>query len=64
MDCRDCPRYEPERRCLDGKVNPRSWTQAVETANVLGVRAICALNAHRERLVRSRHSGLRASREG
>ncbi|HXH61392.1 MAG TPA: hypothetical protein VNI20_08535 [Fimbriimonadaceae bacterium] len=52
MDCRDCPRYDPEnRRCRDGKLNPPRYSDAVEVANVWGVRAICAYNDHRPRLV-------------
>jgi hypothetical protein len=55
MDCRDCPRYNTdERKCRDGKVNPQKWSMAVEIANVLGVRAVCPLNDHRERLIRCR----------
>lgn len=55
MNCRDCARYV-EGRCQDQKVNPATWAQAVEVANVLGVRAICVFNDHRERLVLSRMS--------
>lgn len=53
MNCRDCARYI-EGRCTDGKVNPRSWSLAVEVANVMGIRSICAFNDHRQRLVESR----------
>ncbi|HRJ26450.1 MAG TPA: hypothetical protein PLO61_02930 [Fimbriimonadaceae bacterium] len=57
MTCPDCPRYDPDRAtCKDGKVNPRTWGQAVDVANHLGVRSICLFNDHRERLVRSRLS--------
>lgn len=55
MRCRDCPRYDPDvERCRDGKVNPLRWEQAVEAANVLGLRAICPLSDFRERLILSR----------
>jgi len=55
MECRDCPRYDKDgRKCLDGKVNPQKWTMAVEVANVLGIRSICSMNDHREKLVQSR----------
>ena len=52
MKCRDCPRYDLElRRCKDGKLNPLRYSDAIEVANVWGVRAICSYNDHRERLV-------------
>ena len=55
MDCRDCARWDQEnRKCRDGKVNPRKWELAVETAQVLGLRSICVFNDYRERLVKSR----------
>ncbi len=58
MDCRDCARYDLEiKRCRDQKVNPQDWETAVNVANVLGVRAICMFNDHRERLVFSRLHG-------
>ncbi|RYG49179.1 hypothetical protein EON79_02205 [bacterium] len=54
--CRDCPRYDLDAsRCKDGKVNPPKWEIAVTTAQVLGVRAICTFNPHRERLIHSRN---------
>lgn len=57
MYCRDCALWNPEdRRCKNGKVNPQSWEETVNVANVLGVRAICIFNDHRERLVGSRLS--------
>lgn len=34
----------------------------MEVANVLGVRAICPFNDHREKLVLSRKPGLRAAK--
>lgn len=55
MDCRDCARYDLEgRRCLDRKLNPKRYSEAVEIANVLGLRPICVFNDHREKLVRAR----------
>lgn len=53
MHCRDCARYIGGR-CVDGKVNPQSWSMAVEVANVMGIRSICAFNDHRQKLVDSR----------
>lgn len=55
MHCRDCHRFDPKnRKCLDRKINPLKWVDAVEVANVMGIRAICIYNDHRERLARSR----------
>jgi len=55
VHCKDCDRFDPEiRKCKDQKINPQRWSQAVEVANVLGVRSICVFNDYRERLVRSR----------
>jgi hypothetical protein len=52
MDCRDCARHDAETgRCLDGKVNPRRYEHALGVVQVLGLRAICVFNDHRERLV-------------
>ena len=57
MNCRDCHRFDAETRtCLDGKVNPPSWETAVNVSQVLGLRAICAFNDHRERLVSCRRT--------
>jgi hypothetical protein len=54
--CPACPRFDSELgRCGDGKVNPSSWTMAVEVANLMGVRALCPFHAFRERLAQSRH---------
>jgi hypothetical protein len=53
--CRDCPRFDQENeRCLDQKVNPQRREQAVEVANILGLRAICVFNDFRETLVQAR----------
>ena len=55
MECRDYVRFNEEtRECRDKKVNPQSWSEAVEVANYLGVRSICVMNDHRERLIQSR----------
>jgi hypothetical protein len=63
MDCRDCHRHDPEAgACLDRKLNPQSWSQAVEVANVFGIRSVCVYNDHRERLVAAR--GVAVGRPG
>jgi len=55
MRCPDCPRFDKERHiCLDGKINPPHFSQAVEVANVMGVRSICPFSSHRERLLSGR----------
>lgn len=55
MECRDCVRYCTEsRKCLDRKMNPPRFSDAVEVANVFGIRSICLFNDHRERLIRNR----------
>lgn len=55
MNCEDCPRFDHDsRKCKDGKVNPRRWDQAVEVANIMGLRMICTFNDHRERLIKNR----------
>lgn len=55
MHCQDCPRYDPEAQsCRDEKLNPLRWDQAVDIANIFGLRAICMFNDHRERLVDTR----------
>lgn len=55
MRCEDCHRFdEPNRKCLDGKMNPQTWSQSVEVANLFGLRVICSMNDHRERLIRAR----------
>ena len=52
MYCRDCIRYDREaEKCLDRKVNPQRYEQAVSVAQTMGVRSICTFNDHRERLV-------------
>jgi hypothetical protein len=52
MDCRDCALWDDKKeRCRDGKINPRKYDDALCAAQVLGVRAICIFNDHRERIV-------------
>lgn len=54
MNCRDCARWDKETaKCRDGKVNPPKWELAVTVYEVMGLRAICMFNDHRERLVRA-----------
>lgn len=65
MYCRDCARFNEEtRECRDKKVNPITWAEAVDVANLYGVRAICIFNDHRERLVESRVARPPQSRGG
>ncbi len=59
MFCKDCARFNEEtEQCRDGKLNPRTWGDAIEVANHIGVRAICMFNDHRELLVDTRHRAL------
>ena len=52
MYCRDCIRYDKAtEKCLDRKVNPQRYEQALAVAQTMGVRALCTFNDHRERLV-------------
>lgn len=52
--CPRCRLYDRKRRrCTIGKVNPRTKLDTYETARVLGVRALCALNLYRDRLLPS-----------
>lgn len=52
VTCQRCRLYDREqRRCRLGKVNPRSKLDTYETAQVLGVRALCAFNLYREQLL-------------
>ncbi|HZO91556.1 MAG TPA: hypothetical protein VFB38_24755 [Chthonomonadaceae bacterium] len=51
MACWQCPRYSrAERRCLDGKANPKSKADSVAVAELLGVRALCHYNLYRDAL--------------
>jgi hypothetical protein len=50
--CPRCRFYDRAgRRCQVGKVNPRTKLDTYETARVLGVRALCALNLYRDQLL-------------
>lgn len=52
--CTSCRLYDIERRrCRIGKVNPRTRLDTYETAQVLGVRALCSFNLYREVLLSS-----------
>jgi hypothetical protein len=56
MACWNCPRYvRAERRCLDGKANPKKKAESVEVAETLGLRALCHYNLHRDGLALRRH---------
>ncbi len=51
MACWQCPRYlRAERRCLDGKTNPKSKSDTVAVAELLGLRALCHYNPYRDLL--------------
>ncbi len=55
MRCEDCTRYDSElKKCLDSKLNPQSWSAAIDVSNLMGLRVICVFNDHRERLVKCR----------
>jgi hypothetical protein len=65
MKCQDCPRYDHDlRRCKDGKLNPKRYSDAIEVASVWGVRAICAYNDHRPRLVEVRTGAVEPGEDG
>lgn len=56
MTCWQCPRYDrTERRCRDGKTNPKRQTDAVAVVELLGLRALCHYCPHREPLVSRWH---------
>jgi hypothetical protein len=44
-----------ERRCQDGKANPRSKADSVVVAELLGLRALCHYNLHRDALALRMH---------
>lgn len=49
MSCWQCPRYSrTERKCQDGKANPKRKSETVEVAEVLGLQAICHYNPYRD----------------
>lgn len=50
--CPRCRLYDRlARRCTAGKVNPRTKLDTYEAAQVLGVRALCAFNLYRDRIL-------------
>jgi|GEM_PF-6692357 len=52
MRCEDCRKFNAESgACRDGKVNPRSMSDAIEVAQAFGPRAVCTMNEFRERLL-------------
>lgn len=56
MTCWQCPRYSrAERRCQDGKANPKSKTDSVAVAESLGLRALCHYNPYRDALALRMH---------
>lgn len=49
MSCWQCPRYDrTERRCRDGKANPKRQADTMDVAQVLGLQAICHYNPYRD----------------
>ncbi len=55
MECRDCARWDAEaRKCLDEKINPHNWENAVSVVQIFGIRSICMFNDYRERLIQCR----------
>ena len=51
MTCWQCPRYNrEERRCLDGKANPKKKTDTVAVAETLGLQVLCHYNPYRDAL--------------
>ncbi len=51
MTCWQCRRYDQEaRRCLDGKVNPRSKSDTFTVTELFGLQALCHYNPYRDDL--------------
>ena len=51
MSCWNCPRYSrTDRRCREGKANPKRKSDAITVAEILGVRTLCHYNPFREPL--------------
>jgi hypothetical protein len=51
MSCWNCPRYDrTDRRCREGKANPRRKSDSLVVAELLGVRALCHYNPYRDPL--------------
>lgn len=56
MACWNCPRYSrTNRECADGKANPKRKSDSVTVAEVLGLRALCHYNPHRDALAARMH---------
>ena len=51
MACWNCPRYSRvDRRCREGKSNPKRKSDSFAVAETLGIRALCHYNPYREPL--------------
>ena len=51
MTCWKCPRYDKdERRCREGKVNPRSKSDTFTVSELFGIQALCHYNPYRDAL--------------
>ena len=51
MSCWNCPRYlREERRCREGKANPKRKSDTFAVAETLGVRTLCHYNVYRDAL--------------
>lgn len=51
--CTKCDFYSfPLRRCTLGKVNPRTFKQVKDTADIMGTGYICDYNKFKERLLK------------
>lgn len=56
MTCWQCPRYDrTARRCQDNKANPKTKSDSVAVAELLGVRALCHYNPYRDALAARRY---------
>jgi len=52
MDCRDCSLLNAETgACRSGKLNPRTKEDATDIVRMIGIRALCIFNEHREPIV-------------
>lgn len=50
--CLRCRLYDRiGRRCIIGKVNPRTKIDTYEVVQVLGARALCSFNLYRDQIV-------------
>ena len=51
MTCWNCRRYSrTDRRCLEGKANPKRKSDSFAVAESLGLRALCHFNPYRDGL--------------